>query len=82
MAGINSSLEGILQHNHTYYVSIICYNGAGQSAAHNDSKGITEQILGNEWLEYLYHKGLNLHTCQLLKIPWGDFVHDNIFAKL
>lgn len=39
VAGINSSLEGVLQHNHTYYISIICYNGAGQSAAHNDTKG-------------------------------------------
>lgn len=39
VAGINSSLEGVLQHNHTYYVSVICHNGAGQSAAHNDTKG-------------------------------------------
>ncbi|CAC5409205.1 unnamed protein product [Mytilus coruscus] len=34
--GINSSLEGVLQSNQTYYVSIICQNGAGQITQWND----------------------------------------------
>ncbi|CAC5416407.1 unnamed protein product [Mytilus coruscus] len=31
MTALNSSLEGILKHNHTYYVSIICINGGGRA---------------------------------------------------
>ncbi|VDI67222.1 Hypothetical predicted protein [Mytilus galloprovincialis] len=40
MTGINSSFEGILQHNHTYYVSIICINGGGKPTQWNDSYGV------------------------------------------
>ena len=43
VVGVNSSLEGVLQHNMTYYVSVTCYNGAGQSAAHNDTKGTKQE---------------------------------------
>ncbi|VDI50948.1 Hypothetical predicted protein, partial [Mytilus galloprovincialis] len=38
--GINSSLEGVLQSNQTYYVSIICQNGAGQITQWNDKTGV------------------------------------------
>ncbi|VDI54125.1 Hypothetical predicted protein [Mytilus galloprovincialis] len=38
--GINSSLEGVMQSNQTYYVSIICQNGAGQITQWNDKTGV------------------------------------------
>lgn len=38
-SAINSSFEGILQHNHTYYVSIRCVNGGGQATQWNDTTG-------------------------------------------
>ncbi|CAC5392346.1 unnamed protein product [Mytilus coruscus] len=38
--GINSSLERVLQSNQTYYLSIICQNGAGQITQWNDNKGV------------------------------------------
>ncbi|XP_076076023.1 uncharacterized protein LOC143046845 [Mytilus galloprovincialis] len=37
---INSSLEGMLKNNHTYFVSIICENGAGQVTQWNDEIGV------------------------------------------
>ncbi|XP_076116641.1 uncharacterized protein LOC143084119 [Mytilus galloprovincialis] len=40
-SAINSSFEGILQHNHTYYVSIRCVNGGGQATQWNDTTGVT-----------------------------------------
>ncbi|VDI71255.1 Hypothetical predicted protein, partial [Mytilus galloprovincialis] len=40
VTGINSSFEGILQHNHTYYVSIICVNGGGKPTQWNDTYGV------------------------------------------
>ncbi|XP_076087285.1 uncharacterized protein LOC143057777 [Mytilus galloprovincialis] len=40
VTGVNSSLEGILQHNHTYYVSIICVNGGGKPTQWNDTYGV------------------------------------------
>ena len=36
---INNTFEGILEHNKTYYVSIICENGAGQQSGYNESHG-------------------------------------------
>ncbi|XP_060596420.1 uncharacterized protein LOC132750448 [Ruditapes philippinarum] len=39
--GINDTLEGLLEHNTTYYVSIKCTNMAGLTTSWNDSKGIT-----------------------------------------
>ncbi|CAG2204566.1 unnamed protein product [Mytilus edulis] len=41
VTGVNSSFEGILQHNHTYYVSIICVNGGGKTKQWNDTNGVT-----------------------------------------
>lgn len=38
--GINTDLEGILEHNTTYYVSVRCINEANLTAEHNDTKGI------------------------------------------
>ncbi|XP_063408918.1 uncharacterized protein LOC134692399 [Mytilus trossulus] len=40
VTGVNSSFEGILQHNHTYYVSIICINGGGKPTQWNDTYGV------------------------------------------
>ncbi|XP_052081925.1 uncharacterized protein LOC127719726 isoform X2 [Mytilus californianus] len=37
---INSTFEGILEHNTTYYVSLICENGAGHVVIYNDTKGV------------------------------------------
>lgn len=45
--GINSSLEGVLKTNHTYYVSIRCVNGGGQMAEWNDHIGKSCQAVRN-----------------------------------
>lgn len=45
MTALNSSLEGILKHNHTYYVSIICINGGGSAAHWNDTTGMLYKTL-------------------------------------
>ena len=39
LTGINSSLEGILQNNQTYYVSIRCVNGGGDMTEWRDNRG-------------------------------------------
>ncbi|KAL5006496.1 hypothetical protein ScPMuIL_015302 [Solemya velum] len=39
--GTNDSFLGILEHNTTYFVSIVCLNGAGLSSRYNDTQGIT-----------------------------------------
>ena len=39
LTGINSSLEGILQSNQTYYVSVRCINGGGEMAEWKDNIG-------------------------------------------
>ncbi|KAI0217501.1 hypothetical protein LSAT2_030719 [Lamellibrachia satsuma] len=36
----NTSLEGLLQENHTYYVTLVCLNGAGLNTT-NSSQGVT-----------------------------------------
>ncbi|KAL3873866.1 hypothetical protein ACJMK2_036950, partial [Sinanodonta woodiana] len=43
--GINSNLEGILQHNTTYYVSVKCHNQAGLTTLIRFSKGVTVLLL-------------------------------------
>ncbi|XP_076085507.1 uncharacterized protein LOC143056307 [Mytilus galloprovincialis] len=37
---INMTFEGILQHNTSYFVSLICENGAGHVVSYNDTKGV------------------------------------------
>ncbi|CAG2210833.1 unnamed protein product [Mytilus edulis] len=37
---INMTFEGILQHNTSYFVSLICENGAGHVVRYNDTKGV------------------------------------------
>ncbi|XP_076085326.1 uncharacterized protein LOC143056125 [Mytilus galloprovincialis] len=37
---MNSTFEGILEQNTTYYVSLICANGAGHVVSFNDTKGV------------------------------------------
>ncbi|XP_064643635.1 uncharacterized protein LOC135497733 [Lineus longissimus] len=39
-AGTRTGLEGVLHHNHTYYVSIICTNYAGSRLKYEDKKGV------------------------------------------
>lgn len=37
--GINDTLEGVLEHNTTYYVTVICTNGGGESITTVDHRG-------------------------------------------
>lgn len=39
IVGVNSKLEGILQHDQTYYATITCENGAGLISTYQDTKG-------------------------------------------
>lgn len=39
IVGVNSDLEGILQHDQTYYATITCENGAGLISTYQDTKG-------------------------------------------
>lgn len=39
IVGVNSELEGILQHDQTYYATIMCENGAGLTSTYQDTKG-------------------------------------------
>ena len=39
----NTSLEGLLFENHTYYVTLMCVNGAGLNTT-NSSQGQTHDI--------------------------------------
>lgn len=39
IVGVNSELEGILQHDQTYYATITCENGAGLISSYQDTKG-------------------------------------------
>lgn len=43
--GVNSQLEGILQHDQTYYATITCENGAGLISTYNDTKGVTVKLI-------------------------------------
>ncbi|KAL5014713.1 hypothetical protein ScPMuIL_008983 [Solemya velum] len=42
--GLNNTFPGILEHNGTYFVSVICINGAGLSRQFNFTKGVTAQL--------------------------------------
>ncbi|KAL5015119.1 hypothetical protein ScPMuIL_009389 [Solemya velum] len=42
--GLNDTFTGILEHNGTYFVSVICINGAGLSKQFNFTKGVTAQL--------------------------------------
>ncbi|KAK3104702.1 hypothetical protein FSP39_008103 [Pinctada imbricata] len=41
IVGVNSRLEGVLEHNTTYFVSVVCTNGAGLTAQYMDQQGVT-----------------------------------------
>lgn len=39
MVGINNELEGILEHDKTYFATITCTNAAGRTSIYTDIKG-------------------------------------------
>uniref|UniRef100_K1PPK2 Protocadherin Fat 4 n=1 Tax=Magallana gigas TaxID=29159 RepID=K1PPK2_MAGGI len=45
IAGINNKLEGILEHDQTYYASFICSNGAGLNTTYIDTGGVIVKLI-------------------------------------